>query len=69
MAEVVIKLDLPRSYRGFRLPAALNARLQHLLDHQDRDGKLTAAERREAKALAELTDMLSLMKLRVVAVR
>jgi hypothetical protein len=64
MAEVLVKLHVPNDWRRFRLPRALDARLQELLDRQDRDGKLSASERREAKALAELADMLSLMKLR-----
>jgi len=64
MAEVVVKLDVPKDWRHFKLPPALNARLQELLDRQDREGKLSLVERREAKALVELVDMLSLMKLR-----
>ena len=48
----------------FRLPPALDARLQSLLDEQDENGKLSPQERREAKALTELVEMLSLMKLR-----
>ena len=43
---------------------ALQDRLQELLDRQDRDGKLSARERKEATALTELVDMLSLMRLR-----
>jgi hypothetical protein len=46
------------------MPPALNNRLQQLLDQQDEFGTLTRAERSEAKALVELVDMLSLMKLR-----
>jgi len=46
------------------MPQALHARLQDLLDQQDRTGKLSAKERREAKALTELVDMLTLLKLR-----
>ena len=64
MSQVLVELDLPGDLRKFRLPAALHARLQELLDRQDEDGKLNRAERREAKALTELADMLSLMKLR-----
>jgi hypothetical protein len=64
MGQVVVKLDVPGDWRRFRLPPALNARLQELLDRQDREGKLSSAERREAKALVELVDMLALMKLR-----
>jgi hypothetical protein len=42
----------------------LHRRLHELLDRQDRDGKLSPLERREASALTELVDMLSLMRLR-----
>jgi hypothetical protein len=64
MSQVIVALDLPRDWEQFRLPPALNERLQSLLDQQDRDGNLTSAERQEAEALTELVDMLSLMKLR-----
>lgn len=62
--SVQVKLDLPNDWRNFRLPPALDDRLQELLDRQDQKGKLTPRERREAKALVELVDMLSLMKAR-----
>ena len=62
--SVVVELDLPRDWRKFRLPRALHDRLQELLDRQDRERKLTPRERREATALTELVDMLSVMRLR-----
>jgi hypothetical protein len=46
------------------MPRALHERLQELLDRQDRDGRLSARERREAVALAELADILSLLRVR-----
>jgi hypothetical protein len=61
---VLVELQLPEDWRTFRLPSALHERLQELLDRQDRVGKLAAKERREAAALADLVDMLSLMRLR-----
>lgn len=64
MSQVLVQLDLPGDLQRFRLPAALNTRLQTLLDRQDGTGKLTRGERREAEALVELAEMLSLMKLR-----
>ena len=64
MSQVVLELDVPGDWRNFRMPQALCKRLQQLLDRQDEVGKLTNAERSEAKALVELSDMLSLMKLR-----
>ena len=60
---VMVELKLPRDWRKFRMPPALHDRLHELLDKQDREGKLSARERREASALTELVDMLSLMKL------
>ena len=62
--SVVIQLELPRDWKHFRLPAALHGRLQELLDRQDQEGRLSAGERREAKALVELSEMLTLMRLR-----
>jgi len=64
MSQVLVELDVPRDWRKFRLPPALHNRLHELLDRQDDQGKLTPHERREAEALVELVDMLSLMKLR-----
>jgi hypothetical protein len=61
---VLVELDLPKDLRKFRLPRALKERLDELLDRQDRTGKLPSKERREATALAELVDILSLMRLR-----
>ena len=64
MSQVLIELNIPSDWRQFRLPPALDDRLQKLLDRQDREGHLSRAERKEAQALTELVDMLSLMKLR-----
>jgi hypothetical protein len=64
MSQILVELEIPEDWETFRLPPALNNRLQELLDRQDHEGKLTRAERQEAKALTDLVDMLSLMKLR-----
>ncbi len=61
---VTVELPLPANWRRFRLPPSLHSRLQDLLDKQDRTGKLSAKERREARALTELVDFLSLIRLR-----
>jgi hypothetical protein len=61
---VLVELELPKDWRRFRLPRALHDRLHELLDRQDHAGKLSPRERREATALAELVDLLSLMRLR-----
>lgn len=62
--SVLVQLDIPADWKSLRLPSALNQRLQDLLDRQDDGAKLTEREREEATALAELTDMLSLLKVR-----
>jgi hypothetical protein len=66
---IIVELPLPADWRGFRLPPPLHARLQELLDKQDRTGKLTAKERREARALTDLVDFFSLMRLRAKVAR
>lgn len=64
MSSVTIEVDLPEDWARFSLPPALDARLTALLDQQDTTGGLTEAEQREADALCELVDMLTLLKLR-----
>ena len=62
--SIFVEMNLPKDWKQFRLPPALADRLEELLSRQDRDGKLSGRERREATALTELVDMLSLMKAR-----
>lgn len=62
--SVLVELPLPKGWNKLRMPRALHERLQELLDRQDRDGRLSARERREAVALAELADILSLLRVR-----
>lgn len=61
---LTIDVDLPRELEKFRLPDAVQQRLQALLDRQDAGQPLTDAERREAEGLVDLADFLSLLKLR-----
>jgi hypothetical protein len=60
---VVYEIELPKTWKNFRMPAALHRRLQELLDRQDAEGRLPLRERREAEALVDLAEMLSLLKL------
>jgi hypothetical protein len=62
--NVVIELEMPGDLRQFRLPKAVNRRLQELLDKQDRGGKLSRSERQEAEGLVDLAEMLTLLRLR-----
>ncbi|HQU90842.1 MAG TPA: hypothetical protein PLK77_01020 [Pyrinomonadaceae bacterium] len=59
-----IKIEMPFSAEKIRLPKAVDARLQTLLDRQDRGERLSVGERKEAEGLVELAEMLSLMRLR-----
>jgi hypothetical protein len=61
---VAIELRMPDDLARFRLPAGVNARLQALLDRQDRGGPLTEAEREEAEGLVNLAELLSWLRLR-----
>jgi hypothetical protein len=61
---VTIPLDVPDDLTRLQLPAGVNARLQKLLDHQDRGRPLNAAERSEAEGLVELAELLTLLRLR-----
>jgi hypothetical protein len=63
--SLTVELELPDDFQQFRLPAALDRRLQQLLDRQDRGTVLSDEERAEAEGLVELAEALSLLKLRV----
>jgi hypothetical protein len=61
---VAIELELPDDLALFRLPPGVNARLQKLLDRQERGIPLDEAERREAEGLVDLAELLTLLRLR-----
>lgn len=61
---VAIELEMPEDLGRFRLPLAVNKRLQELLDRQDQGQRLTSAERKEADGLVNLAELLSLLQLR-----
>jgi hypothetical protein len=58
-----VTVPMPARLAAMRFPKALDDRLQHLLDEQDRLGRLSAAERREAEALVNIATTLSILKL------
>ena len=62
---VAIQLVVPDDLARFRLPPGVNTRLQELLDRKDGGKRLTGAERKEAEGLVNLSEMLSLLRLRV----
>jgi hypothetical protein len=61
---LTIEVDLPADLARFRLPGAVAARLQDLLDRQDSGQPLTVQERDEAEGLVNLADFLTLLRLR-----
>jgi hypothetical protein len=63
-ASLVLDMDLPADLDRLRLPAAVHARLQSLLDRQDAGLPLTADEQAEAEGLVNVAELLTLLRLR-----
>jgi hypothetical protein len=61
---LTLEVDLPADLAWFRLPEAVAARLQSLLDRQDSSQPLNAQEREEAEGLVDLAEFLTLLRLR-----
>jgi hypothetical protein len=59
---VTLEVDLPDELSRLRLPAAVAARLQTLLDRQDAGQPLTPAERDEAQGPVDLAEFLTLLR-------
>ena len=57
-------IEIPVELARFSLPAAVQTRLQKLLDQQDQGKPISEMERREAEGLVELAEFLSLLQLR-----
>lgn len=62
--NILIDLEMPEDLERFKLPKAVDERLQTLLDKQDGGENLTPAERLEAEGLVNLAELLSLLRLR-----
>jgi hypothetical protein len=61
---LTLEIELPADLAQFRLPEAVAARLQALLDRQDSGQPLTTHEREEAEGLVNLSEFLTLLRLR-----
>lgn len=61
-------VEIPVTLAHFRLPDAVQERLQYLLDQQDSGKTLTPQERREAEGLVQLAEFFSLLNLRAARV-
>jgi hypothetical protein len=62
-ATVQLTVPMPAKLAELRFPKALDERLQFLLDEQNRRGKLTTSEKREAEGLVHVAATLSILKL------
>jgi hypothetical protein len=61
---MTVELDLPDDLARLKLPRAVAARLQTLLDRQDAGELLTDEEREEAEGLVNMAEFLTLLRLR-----
>lgn len=61
---LTLAIDPPADLARFKLPAAVAARLQSLLDRQDAGQPLSPQERAEAEGLVDLAELLTLLRLR-----
>lgn len=61
---IQFEVKMPGDLSKFRLPKGVQQRLHALLDKQDQGEPLTPAEKREAKGLIDLAELLSLLRLR-----
>lgn len=61
---MTFNFDLPDDLNRFKLPAAVDARLQSFLDRQDAGQPLTDYERKEAEGLVSIAEVLTLLRLR-----
>ena len=57
-------IELPAEIADFDLPAALQARLESLLNRQDDGEPLSDTEREEAEGLVAVANFLALLRLR-----
>ena len=57
-------VEMPEQLAQFRLPVSVQARLDELLDRQDRGLTLNVSERGEAEGLVDVAEFLSLLRLR-----
>jgi hypothetical protein len=61
---IQLEVELPDDLARFHMPAAVQARLQQLLDRQENGEPLSEAERQEAEGLVDLGELLSLLQMR-----
>ena len=63
-SRVDFEIEVPGDLARLQLPEGLDRRLQALLDKQDAGAALSADEQAEAEGLVDLSDLLTLLRLR-----
>jgi hypothetical protein len=61
---LTLDVNLPGDLERLTLPKAVEARLHELLDRQDGGATLSTQEREEAEGLVNLSELLTLLRLR-----
>ena len=61
---LTVQFEVPGDLARFRLPEAVEQRLQQLLSKQDRGSALTEEELGEAQGLVDMAELLTLLRLR-----
>ena len=62
--RVLVEIDMPEDMEQLKLPKGVDQRMHDLLDRQEQGEKLTPTERLEAEGLVNLSEFLSLLRLR-----
>ena len=62
--SLAVEIELPENLASLKLPAGVDRRLQELLDKQDAGVPLSEDEQSEAEGLVDLSEILSLLRLR-----
>ncbi len=62
--SLAVEIELPEDLASLKLPAGVDRRLQELLDKQDAGVPLSEDEQSEAEGLVDLSEILSLLRLR-----
>jgi hypothetical protein len=62
--SLTINLELPGDLAKLKLPKAVESRLHELLDRQDEGPPLSPIEREEAQGLVDVSEMLTVLRLR-----
>ena len=62
--RVLVEIDMPEDLEQLKLPTGVDRCMQDLLDRQDQGEDLTSTERMEAEGLVNLSEFLSLLRLR-----